>query len=300
MTKVATAVAVMQLYEEGKLDIDDPVISYLPYFSTGQQPDPLAQVTIRQLLRHTSGLPDMIPALIGWVHYDDEIYNQSKYLQRLMPDYARLRFEPDTKSAYTNFGYLVLGGLIEEVSGQSYEDYIIEHILEPAGMDLTNFLYTPEMRKHEASGSHPLLSMYTPMLPFLLDMKAFASHRQGMVYWLNRMYLDVTPSSGLIGSSHDVARFMLTYMNTELLLTEDSKTAMLPNGNHPDGRPLGWSQYALDERLWLQHRGGGPGFATIMRIYPEESLGVAVMANGTNLPAEKIVETLANRVFRQM
>jgi len=294
MTKVVTAVGIMQLHEQGRLDIDMPVVQVLPWFTLQDGEADLGAITIRQLLRHTSGLPDTMPAMIGWVHYGDEIYNQSDYLRRIIPEYRRLLFEPDQKTAYSNFGYLVLGAIIGAVSGDSYENYISDHILKPIGMESTNFLYTPEMSMYEAVGSHPLLSIYTPLLPFLLDMKALVSERRGVYLWFERLYHDVSPSSGLIGSSDDAAKFMLAYLDGALLLSEESKAIMQPSGLRPTERPLGWSEFDLGERMWLQHRGGGPGFAAIMRVYPRESLGIVVMANGTQLPAEQIVDVLAN------
>ena len=68
---------------------------------------------------------------------------------------------------------------------------------------------------------------------------------------------------------------------------------MLPTGDLPGERPLGWAEYEIGERPWIQHQGGGPGFATIMRLYPEEKLGIAILANGTNLEAGKLVDLLA-------
>ena len=294
MTKIATALGIMQLHEQGELDIDEPVIAYLPWFVIDDPEIDLSNMTIRQLLRHTSGLPDTVPAMIGWVHYEDVLPDQTETLKRLLPKYARLRYEPDQKAVYTNFGYIVLGAVIEEVSGKPYEAYIHEYILEPSGMDRTGFLYMTEMSQNEAFGSHPLFSMYTPMLPFLLDMDRLVSARRGMTLWFNRVYLDVTPSSGLVGSVEDAAGFMIAYMSPQSLLDEATKSSMQPTGVLPTQRPLGWAEYRLGTRLWLQHRGGGPGFATIMRIYPRESLGIVVMANGTNLPSEQIVDVLAN------
>jgi len=223
MTKILTAIAIMQLQEHGKINIDDPVIKYLAWFSSTDQKNDLSAITIRQLLRHTSGLPDTIPAMIGWVHFEDEIYNQTEYLKRVMPKYGYLRFKPDKRAAYTNFGYLILGVIIEAVTGQSYDEYVLENILKQAGMDDSNFLYTPKMSDFEAYGSHPLKSIYTPMLPFLLDFKKLVEKWKGKTIWFKRLYHDVLPSSGLIGSPDDAAKFILTYMNSNKLLSESKK-----------------------------------------------------------------------------
>jgi D-alanyl-D-alanine carboxypeptidase len=294
MTKVPTAIAIMQLQEKGLLDINDPVEKYLPFFQVEYKGKPMHEITIRQLLNHTSGLPDVVPAIIGWVHYEDVIYNQTEQVKKVLPEYDKLRFAPGSDSAYTNLGYMTLGAVIEAVSGQSYEEYITENILLPAGMTNTGFLYTAEMKKHAAAGSHPIISMYTPMLPFLVDVNNLVTEREGKILWLQRMYLDVTSSSGLIGSTNDVGALMKTLLNTDTLLSEESEKAMLPTGEAPAGRPLGWAEYELRGRPWLQHSGGGPGFATVMRLYPQEGLGIAIMANGTSLPANALVDLFAS------
>jgi CubicO group peptidase (beta-lactamase class C family) len=70
---------------------------------------------------------------------------------------------------------------------------------------------------------------------------------------------------------------------------------MRPHEGQP---PLGWAEYSQGERPWVQHRGGGPGFATIMRLYPAEGLGIVVLANGTNLDGEVLVALIAELQFR--
>ncbi|HEY5730757.1 MAG TPA: serine hydrolase domain-containing protein, partial [Anaerolineales bacterium] len=203
MTKVPTAIAILQLHDAKILDIDDPVSDYLPYFIVELDSKPAPPITIRQVLRHTSGLPDTIPAMIGWVHFHDEIYNQTDLLQQHLPQYNQLKFAPDSKAAYSNLGYMVLGAIIESVSGQSYEDYIQGQVLKPLGMTNTGFIYTPQMYGKAAAGSHPMGSIYTPLLPFLLDTKPLIKERNGTQYWFNPFYIDATPSTGLIGSADE-------------------------------------------------------------------------------------------------
>jgi CubicO group peptidase (beta-lactamase class C family) len=256
--------------------------------------EPVPGITIRQLLNHTSGVPDVVPAIIGWVHYEDEIYDQTEQVKKYLPEYNELLFAPGSDFTYTNLGYMILGAVIEAVSGQRYEEYINENIMTPVGMTSTGFLYSEEMAKYEADGSHPIAHIFTPMLPFLLDMNPLVKEQQGKILWLNRAYLDVTPSSGLIGSPGDVGLLMQSLLTEELLLSADSKTAMLPTGDSPAERPLGWAEYQLGERPYLQHMGGGPGFATIMRLYPQEGLGIAILANSTSLEANALADLFAS------
>lgn len=297
MTKIPTAIAIMQLREQGKLDLDDPVTKYLPWFEVNYPSDNSSVITVRHLLQHTSGLPDTIPAMIGWVHYDDATRNQTEIVKKYLPDFKKLKFEPGEKAVYSNLNYMVLGAIIKAVSGQSYETYITQNILEPLGMAQTDFVYTPSMAKQEAFGTLPLVHFYTPLLPTLLDTSALVRERQGKLLWLNRVYIDVTPSTGLIGPSTDVAHLMLAYLNRgsldgNLLLGPES-VSLLTETPHIDGRGLGWAVGGANDLFYLEHAGGGPGFATIMRLYPEKGIGFAILSNGTDLDRDGLMDLLA-------
>lgn len=297
MTKIPTAVAIMQLREQGKLDMDEPVTKYLPWFVVTYPSETSPVITVRHLLQHTSGLPDTIPAMIGWVHYDDAIRNQTEIVQKYLPDFKKLKFAPGERAVYSNLNYMVLGAIIEAVSGQPYETYISEYILEPLGMSQTGFVYTPSMGEHEAFGTLPVVHFYTPLLPTLLDTSALVRERQGKILWLNRVYIDATPSTGLIGPSTDVARFIRAYLNRGSLngnlLLEPQSVALLTESPPIDGHGLGWFVGETDDAQYLEHAGGGPGFATIMRLYPENGIGFAILANGTDLDREGLMELLS-------
>jgi len=294
MTKVPTAIGILQLHDAGEVDIDDPVENYLPFFQVTLDGEPAPPITIRQLMRHTSGLPDTIPAMIGWVHYEDIVYDQTSLLQKNLPQYNQLKFVPDSKAAYSNLGYMVLGAVIEKVSGMGYEEYIQGNILKPLGMNNTAFLYTTQMEGKIAAGSHPIPSIYTPLLPFLLDTNPLIKEREGTQYWFNPFYIDVTPSTGLIGSASDAALLAQALLSQSNILTPESHSLLYPRGTAITERPLGWAEYNMAGRLWLQHSGGGPGFATVMRLYPKENLGIVIMANNTDLPREKLVDAFAS------
>ena len=88
-----------------------------------------------------------------------------------------------------------------------------DNILQPLGMRHTGFLYSEEQQAQEAKGSQPLVHLYTPLLPFLLDTKALIHQRSGNILWLNRVYTDALPPSGLIGPAPDVARLLLAFLH---------------------------------------------------------------------------------------
>lgn len=131
--KMFTGVAVAQLVEQEKLKYDDTVGSILPDYPNKE----VAQkVLVRHLLSHTSGLPTMAPG----VKAGEDFAGRYRTLSEYLPAFANEApaFEPGTKYLYSNCGYNLLGAIIEKVSGQSFQDYIREHIFKPAGMNDTD------------------------------------------------------------------------------------------------------------------------------------------------------------------
>jgi D-alanyl-D-alanine carboxypeptidase len=301
MTKIPTAIAILQLQEQGKLDLEDVVIKHLPWFEVNYPSSDSPAITIRNLLQHTSGLPDPIPAMISWVHYSNKTYDQTEVLKKYLPEFNTLKFEPGTQAVYSNLNYMVLGAIIESVSGQSYESFIAENILQPLGMSQTSFVYSPGMAEHEAAGTLPVVHLYTPLLPTLLSPGALIRERDGKLLWLNRFSIEATPSTGLIGSAPDVAKFMMAYLNHGMLdgeaILSPESVAMLTDTTPIDSRGLGWFVGESNGERYLEHMGGGAGFATTMRIYPESGLGIAILANGTDLDRAGIADLLRTIIY---
>jgi CubicO group peptidase (beta-lactamase class C family) len=145
--KTFTGVAIAQLAQEVKLSFDDPVGKYV----SGLPADIAGKVTIEHLLTHTSGLGDfMTPE-----------YHANKDNVRTIPEFMQyaagqpLRFKPGTAHLYSNAGYVLLGAVIESVSGKSYYDYVRERVFEPAGMKDTDFYEKDADTPNLARGFHP-------------------------------------------------------------------------------------------------------------------------------------------------
>lgn len=293
VTKIATALAALDLVEEGVLDLDAEVSAILPWLGI-ENPDG-RPIVVRDLLGHTSGLKDTVPAVFGWLRYDEDLPNQTAFLQAKMPDYRALRFAPGEDRRYSNLGYMVLGAIIEEVTGQDYADVIAARVLGPAGMTASDFVFSSDRAGHEVLGSHPIVHIFTPLLPFLIDMGDFVSRREGQLWWLNRLYVEATPPTGLIASARDVARLAEAAMVPGRVLTAESLSLMLPEA--AGAVPLGWNEWAREGETWFQHRGGGPGYAAAARVYPETGLVIAVLASGTAAPASGIADLVARAGF---
>jgi CubicO group peptidase (beta-lactamase class C family) len=318
MVKPITAVAVLQLHEQGLLDIDDPVVDYLPFFDVKYPSESSETITIRHLLNHSSGLRNNVPEIIGWIHFDgDPELDQTELIKEKLPDYAVLAYEPGSQAVYTNVGYMVLTAVIEAVSGQSYQQYMIDHIFEPLGMDQTNWTYTEAMIANEATGSSPSVDFQAQLLPFVIEKDKrdalIREKRDGML-WFNHVYTDQKGPTGPIGPPTDTARFIMAYLNGgelggKRILSEES-VAILTNESHilPGNTPeaadfkdydemyqgLGWPYVVEGGDFFIGHSGGGPGFAVNMRLYPDRDLGMVVFANGTYLASEEIFDLVAS------
>ena len=302
-TKIATAIAILQLQEKGMLSLSDPVIRYLPFFRVTYPSDTSKEITILNLLNHTAGLPDPSGlTFVTWIHHDGEPpLNQTEFLKRVLPDYSKLEFEPGDRPQYSNIGYMVLGALIEQVSGRSYEDYIRQNILDPLGMHHTDFVYLNGSESDEAAGTHPTFSFLTPILSVAAG--SYIREVGWSHIWMERVYTDQTPSTGLIGPVTDAARMVAAYLNGgELdghrILSRESIATMTHDGQihlgaedslqyHRQG--ICWQIYGNANRWVLTHDGGGPGFRTKIQLYPEENIGFVLFTNDVTCEAWKIV-----------
>ncbi len=138
ITKTITAISILKLMAEGELDINDPIRRFL----NGVPPDK-SEITIVQLLKHTSGLQDSFGM--------DEDYVSKDWLVKKALG-STLISKPGEKDNYSNSGYSLLGAIIEKASGQSYETYVKEHVLKPAGLTRTGYILTDWVKEHLACG----------------------------------------------------------------------------------------------------------------------------------------------------
>jgi CubicO group peptidase (beta-lactamase class C family) len=175
--------------------LDDSVAKYLPFFRVKYPSSTSKAITIRNLLNHSSGLPDPKLRLLKWIHYEGEPHvKQTALVEKVFPDYSELEFEPGGKIKYSNFGYMVLGAAIEQVTNQSYEDYVRENILEPLEMYHTDFIYTKEMEPYEATGTQPIYNIITLFVPIVKGSVVRETSEKNL--WFKRFYNDQTPPTG--------------------------------------------------------------------------------------------------------
>ena len=286
MTKIVTATAVMQLAERGELGLDDPVSRYVSALADIRGSD---AVTTRHLLSHSAGLSNPLP--VRRVHApDEEGPKAGELLARLLRRQRRLKRTAGACARYSNVGFVVLGEVIAAASRRSYREYVHEHILAPLGMARTAFGYTPAVARDAATGYHwrrsPPAAAMELMLPGWVRGPRVGQYRE-----LRPFVNDGAAYGGLIGPVEDAARFVAAHVNGGTLngvelLSSASVAAMqkLQASGRALDVGLAWfrrkSDTPSEERYW-EHLGGGAGFWTMMRVYPDRNLGLVTMGNAT-------------------
>ena len=299
MTKIVTATAVMRLAEDGNLDLDAPADEYFRGFKVVSQPTP---VTVRHLLNHSSGLANPLP--IRWVRpAGAQDFDHGAFVKRLLSKNRKLRSVPGERASYSNLGYLVLGEVISEVSNAGYEGYVQEEILTPLEMDRTGFSYPESVGEGAATGYQSLWRPLTPLFRIALP-RGVVGQRQGGYVAFNPFYVKGPAYGGLVGGAEEAARFVRLHLDGgradgTRLLSEESVAEMqrlVPRGGKRDFG-LGWFRSHQDGKqrpAFVEHLGGGAGFWNVMRIYPEESLGVVVMGNTTSYDHDSVCDAVVS------
>ena len=293
MTKTFTAVAILQLAEQGKLCLDDVIDRYLPnaaYHGHG--------ITLRQLLNHTSGVPNPIP--LRWVHLaaEDASFNEAEALATVLRENADLAFVPGRKFTYSNIGYWLLGKVVEQVTGQSYPAYIRGNILQPLRLSAQEMDFVIPDESRHANGYLNKYSLMNLVKGFVIDSK-FVGGYEGHWLRLNSHYLNGPSFGGLIGTARGFSRFLQDQLRTEsVLFGLETKRLLETRQTDGAGRPipmtLGWHVGETSGVAYFFKEGGGGGFHSEMRIYPTTGIATVVLANSTEFRSTEFL----NRVDR--
>lgn len=282
ITKPFVATSVMQLWEQGKVDLDAPVTRYVPYFRLHDSR--YSQITVRQMLSHISGMPDV----------EDYGWDQPEYDDGALERYVRslggqdLRWDPGTKFAYSNMAFEVLGDLVAKVSGVSFEDYVDAHILKPLGMRTSTLLVKEADPAKLAAGHH----------------RVDGSLRVVKNYPYNRPH---TPSSDLHSNIVDMARWAMANMNRgeldgQRILKASTydvmwKPVQLGTGTSPVG--ISWFIGQIDGRKTISHSGGDDGFRTKLLMFPDQKVAIVFMTNCEHAQLAAIQAGALKAAFQQ-
>ncbi len=259
LTKSMTALAVMQLVDAGRVDLDAPVRSYLPSFALAD-PGAAAQVTVRQLLTHTSG----IPTAAGTAPLSAPATDLASQVAALR-DVAPVA-PPGTRYAYSNANYLVLGRLIEVLAGQPYGAYLAEHLFAPLGMAHA----ATDVAAAQAAGLGQAHRLFF----------GFADAHAPL------FRADLVPAGFVAASADDMGRFLLAELGepgaSGARVISASALATMHTGAADTGMPgekmaMGWAVARLGGEPILAHAGSTTDMAAVEVLVPGRRLGVAVL-----------------------
>lgn len=248
MNKMFTAVAILQLVQEGKLALDKPIVTWWPDYPNK---DLAAHVTIRELLNHTGGTGDI---------FTPE-YEAHRQETRTLADYVRLfgdravAFEPGTRFEYSNYGFILLGRMVELVSGEPYQSYVREHIYLPAGM-----LHTDSRPETDRVAGRAVGYTHGP---------------NGLVSNADTMPWSGTSAGGGYSTVHDLLLFAEALQAGKLLSPE-----LLREATHGSvsNSGYGFGLYVLPNGGY-GHGGGGPGINGEMHILSDSGYVLIALAN---------------------
>ncbi len=267
ISKVFTAVAILQLRDAGRLRLDDPVTMYLPWFSVRRQAPAGPPITIWHLLTHTSGLPHDAPG----VDWDTFTIPSHQEIIGSVPD-VETRFATETRYSYSNLGYVILGEIVATVSDQSFTEYVETQILDPLDMSSTDLEPDPDM---------PGLAVgYGPNIP--------GAAREARPFADTKSY---TPAGDGASSVKDMAVLVSLLLRDQALagpevisistLREMQRVHwLLPDWQ--SGRGLGLLVRRVDQQVRFGHDGDSWGFFAAFAVAPAAKLGVICLSNAVD------------------
>lgn len=287
VTKTFTALAVLQLAQSGRLALEEPVITYLPAFPYAPE------ITIEQLLSHTAGLPNPMP--LRWVHPAAEhaTFDRDAFFQDIFQKHAKQIAAPGSKFRYSNLGYVLLGQVIERVSGQTFEDFINQYILEPAGIKRDQLGFSLPA-SHHATGYHKYWSFSNALLSWLIDKQRFMGPREGKWQAFQPFYNNGIAYGGMFGTGKALAQYGQALLKPGSGLLNEQYRALLFQEKTVQGKATGmsfsWFTGSLHGQRYVAHAGGGGGYYVELRLYPDLGVGSTLLYNRSGMTDQRLLD----------
>lgn len=275
LSKSITALGIMQLVEEGKIDLDAPVQTYLPWFRVADE-DVSSKITVRHLLHQTSGFDERESYVrnLNTDPSDDALETSIRALNT-----TELNFTPGEAFEYANTNYDILGLLIQTVSGQPYEEYIEENIFAPLDMAQSYTFLEDARAGNMTRGYYPFFGItiaYDHLMPYSRIVK---------------------PSAGIFSSAEDLTHYLIAHLNeglyqgSAILSAEGMNQLHTPGIQYSEnaGYAMGWAVFPFREMepvaqdgitpSGIAHRGDWVGYYSIMVLIPELETGIVLLMN---------------------
>lgn len=264
MGKMFTVVGIHQLAEAGKIDLKKPISEYLPDVKDSE----LGKVTIEQLLTHTGGTGGL-----SGVELKEDL-GPKEYVKRHQD--RELEFAPGAHWKYSNFGFILLGAVIEEVSGENYHDYIQKHVFENAEMTHSDFHLKTDESSNTATG--------------------YIRKRDGLKNNVDKLPMRGSAAGGGYSSAEDLDHFGHALLENKLLNSASIQAISTPTIVANDGHPWSYTSGFQNGDLWFGHEGREGGINSELRIYPKAGYVVTVMGNLDPPAATNLAEFIGARL----
>ncbi len=275
ITKLFTATMLMQLRDAGKLRLDDPVQDFVPEVAVPRRHTGAPEITFRHLVTHTAGLPKDAP-LGYWASWE------FPSAERVMECLAETEqpYPPGTQWKYSNLGFALLGYTLGRIAGQSWEEYVQEHVLEPLGMANSVPRLTEALLPRAATGYHRPVAGWPP--------KAIPHIDLGVIGFGGSLHSSVA----------DMAKFIAEQFRPEpsLLMRstiEEMQRIQWLNPDWQEGQGIGWRLQHTAPGTRIEHGGAVYGFTCKVLLSPVDQLGVAIFTNGSDSGVGQAIATRA-------
>jgi CubicO group peptidase (beta-lactamase class C family) len=284
-SKSFTALAIMQLVEDGKVKLDAPVQRYIPWFRVAD-PEASKQITVRNLLNQTSGIPTA--AGLTYMYKIDSSKAALEKEVRAARD-VELAHPPGKLMQYSNLNYSTLGLIVQMVSGVSYEQYVKEHVLTPLGMK-NSFMFLPEAQRYRLATGHQFW---------------FGRPFPGGGLANNRA---ITPTGLITSDARDMSRYLIAHLNgghydgARVLSSEgiaELHRGAAKMGQSDESYAMGWIEGKIDGVPVVWHNGDTGDFHATMILVPKSKWGVVLLMNGSD-DLRGSMDTTANGVVARL
>jgi CubicO group peptidase (beta-lactamase class C family) len=267
VSKPFTAAAILQLQEQGRLQVSDPVSRYLPDFPRGDR------MTLDNLLTHTSGIPN-----VNDLEDYDTFVRSPHTLDQVIAKFAGLplAFPPGSETRYSNSNYNLLASIIERVSGQSYQEYLATHLFAPCGLGETG---------HDGNAAQIIPSSASGYEPFELT----GYQKAPYVDWSNK-----TGNGSLYSTVGDLFRFDRALGSGKVLSDQTTKRYYVAG----EGNRYGWYFRTLAGHPVMSAKGRAPGFVAELDAFPADGVTIIILSNSySTVTQDPIPAGLAAIVF---
>ncbi len=281
-SKTFTATAIMQLQEQGKLKVDDYLVDYIPWLK-GHKDKRFLKVTIRQVLSHSAGIIRDGADSNYW-----QLHRQFPATQQLKDEIlaADLVIDNNTKLKYSNYGYSLLGSVIENISGKSYNQYVEDNIVKPLGLKSTGPEYSATIKDRIVTG-------YT---------RSDYKNKKRLPIAHSDTYA-MSAATGFYSIAEDICKYFTAHIvGSEKLLSNESKKEMqrahwqVENVSEKEEYALGLDIEHVKNRRMFGHGGGFPGHISKTMCDPKDELIITVLTNGADSQATYMAKSVVKLI----